>query len=125
MNFHRRQGNKTRERSALGSFFDSDVDFLQLDDEDIADLVVDHLQDSSSWLTRRLIGDANFAHDLLRYTEALCEGRSKNSTDLSWGCEHGRLFPLRLAGSQLEARGREDFTWTFSGRRSDSSTADP
>jgi hypothetical protein len=99
-------------------FFDPEIDFLQLDDEDIADLVVEHLQDSSSWLARRLIGDANFVHALLQYTEALCEGPwrgwLKNSTDLFWGCENGRLFPLRLAGSQLEARGREDFTLTFS-----------
>jgi hypothetical protein len=99
-------------------FFDPEVDFLQLGDEDVADLVVEHLQDSSSWLARRLIGDANFVYHLIRYTELLCDGPwrgwLKNSTDLFWGCEQGRLFPLRLAGDQLEARGKEDFTLTFS-----------
>jgi hypothetical protein len=90
-------------------FFDARVEFLQLDDDDIADLVVEHLSDSSSWLARAVISDQEFAADLLRRTEEVCAGAwggwFKNSTDFFWGCDKGRLFPLRLAGGRLCASG--------------------
>jgi hypothetical protein len=93
-------------------YFDPDIAFLQIDDEDVADLVVDHLQDRSSWLARNLFGKRGFAQGLLSSVDDLAngpwEGWFKNSTDLFWGSDRGRLFPLRVVGPRLEARGMED-----------------
>jgi len=94
-------------------FFDARVDFLQLDDDDIADLVVEHLSDNSSWLAREVISDQDFAANLLRRTEEVCAGPwggwFKNSTDFFWGSDKGRLFPLRLAGGCLRAGEAENY----------------
>jgi hypothetical protein len=94
-------------------FFDAKVDFLQLDDDDIADLVVEHLSDNSSWLARELISDQDFAADLLRRTEEVCAGAwgrwFKNSTDFFWGSDKGRLFPLRLVDGCLRAEEAENY----------------
>jgi hypothetical protein len=98
-------------------FFDAKVEFLQLDDEDIADLVVEHLSDNSSWLARVLISDQEFAADLLRRTDEVCAGPwggwFKNSTDFFWGSDKGRLFPLRLAGGCLCAGEAEGFVLPY------------
>lgn len=98
-------------------YFDPDVAFLQIDDEDVADLVVDHLQDKSSWLVRNLFGKGGFAQGLLSSIDDLAngpwEGWLKNSTDLFWGSDRGRLFPLRVEGRRLEARGTEDCSIEF------------
>jgi hypothetical protein len=94
-------------------FFDARVDLLQLDDDDIADLVVEHLSDNSSWLARELISDQEFAANLLRRTEEVCAspwgGWFKHSTDFFWGSDKGRLFPLRLAGRCLRASKTENY----------------
>ncbi|ANL76424.1 hypothetical protein AMC83_PE01017 (plasmid) [Rhizobium phaseoli] len=99
-------------------YFDPDIDFLQIDDEDIADLVVEHLRDKSSWLARNLFGEGGFVQCLLSSTEALADshwqGWLKNTTDLFWGNDRGRLFPLQLTDFRLEARGAEDFSLEFS-----------
>ncbi|NTH65933.1 hypothetical protein G6L33_18920 [Agrobacterium rhizogenes] len=109
---------KSANRCLWNQFFDPDIDFLQIDDEDVADLVAEHLRDGSSWLARRLFDGGDFVQNLIRHTEALSDGPwrgwFKNSTDLFWGNENGRLIPLRLAGSQLEARGVENFALKFS-----------
>ncbi|NTI30509.1 hypothetical protein [Rhizobium rhizogenes] len=109
---------KCANRCLWNQFFDPVIDFLQIDDEDVADLVAEHLKDGSSWLARRLFNDGDFAQNLIRHTEALSEGPwcgwFKNSTDLFWGNESGRLIPLRLVSSQLEARGAENFVLRFS-----------
>ncbi|ENN85577.1 hypothetical protein RHSP_06628 [Rhizobium freirei PRF 81] len=98
-------------------YFDPDIDFLQIDDEDVADLVVEHLQDKLSWLARNLFEKTGFLQSVLSSIEALAggnwQGWLKNTTDLFWGSDRGRLFPLRLAGSRLEARGSEDFSLEF------------
>ncbi|MBX5154006.1 hypothetical protein HJB78_23990 [Rhizobium lentis] len=98
-------------------YFDPGIDFLQIDDEDVANLVVDHLQDKSSWLARHLFGKGRFVPCLLSSTKALADshwqGWLKNTTDLFWGSDRGHLFPLRLNGSRLEARGAEDFSLEF------------
>ena len=39
--------------------------FLQIDDEDIADLVVDHLSDDNSWLRTRLLEHPTLAFDIV------------------------------------------------------------
>ncbi len=98
-------------------YFDPAVDFLQIDDEDVADLVVEHLKDKSSWLTRNLFEKKGFVQCLLSSIEALAGGRwqgwLKNTTDLFWGSDCGRLFPLRVTGCRLQARGAEDFSLEF------------
>ncbi|RUM20067.1 hypothetical protein EFQ99_30430 [Rhizobium vallis] len=98
-------------------YFDPGIDFLQIDDDDVADLVVEHLLDKSSWLARNLFGKGGFVPCLLSATEALADGHwqgwFKNTTDLFWGSDHGHLFPLRLADSRLEARGVEGFSLEF------------
>lgn len=103
--------------SLWGRFFDPGIDFLQIDDEDVADLVAEHLRDGSSWLSRHLFTREGFVQSLLSGIEALSDGSwrgwLKNSTDLFWGCERGRLFPLRLSGSRLDAIGVEDFSISF------------
>lgn len=98
-------------------FFDPEIDFLQVDDEDIADLVAEHLRDETSWLSRHLFDGRKFVQNLLSHVDALADGPwrgwLKNSTDLFWGSEGGRLFSLQLSGSRLEAKGAEDFSVSY------------
>lgn len=108
---------KQANASLWGRYFDPKIDFLQIDDEDVADLVVEHLQDRSSWLARKLFREAEFFQCLSSSIEALADGPwqgwLKNTTDLFWGSDRGRLFPLRLTGSRLAARGAEQFSLEF------------
>ncbi len=108
---------KRANASLWQQYFDPDINFLQIDDDDVADLVVAHLRDNSSWLVRNLFGSRGFAQDLLSTIEALADGPwqgwLKNTTDLFWGSDRGRLFPLRVRGCRLEARGAEDFSLEF------------
>ena len=108
---------KQANASLWNRYFDPGIDFLQIDDEDVADLVVEHLQDESSWLARNLFGMSGFVQCLLSSTEALADshwqGWFKNTTDLFWGSDRGHLFPLRLADSRLEAKGAEHFALEF------------
>ncbi len=108
---------KRANASLWNRYFDPDIDFLQIDDEDVADLVIEHLQDKSSWLARNLFREGGLVQCLLSCTEALANGPwlgwLKNTTDLFWGNDRGRLFPLRIAGSRLEARGAENFRLEF------------
>ncbi|AVA25770.1 hypothetical protein NXC24_PC01336 (plasmid) [Rhizobium sp. NXC24] len=99
-------------------YFDSQIDFLQLDDHDVSDLVRDHLSDEQSWLRARLIEDISFARRLLdgidRLADTAWRGWLKNSTHFFWGCIDGRLFPLWLDDAVLRPRGTEDFHVEFS-----------
>ncbi|MBW9064627.1 hypothetical protein JNB71_14990 [Rhizobium herbae] len=99
-------------------YFDSRIDFLQLDDGDVADLVRDHLCDGRSWLRNRLIEDQAFAARLLlridRLAETAWRGWLKNSTHFFWGCIDGRLIPLWLDGAVLQSNGAEDIRVEFS-----------
>ncbi|SCB61546.1 hypothetical protein GA0061105_11962 [Rhizobium aethiopicum] len=99
-------------------YFDSQVDFLQLDDSDVADLVADHLSDDRSWLRTSLVEDTAFAMRLLVCIDQLADtawrGWLKNSTHFFWGCIEGRLFPLWLDGAVLRSKGAEDIRVKFS-----------
>nr|WP_237352779.1 hypothetical protein [Rhizobium leguminosarum] len=99
-------------------YFDSRIDFLQLDDSDVADLVADHLSDDQSWLRTRLIEDSAFAGRLLLCIDQLADtawrGWLKNSTHFFWGCVEGRLFPLCLEGAVLRSKGADDIRVEFS-----------
>ncbi|AGS26463.1 hypothetical protein [Rhizobium etli] len=99
-------------------YFDSEVDFLQLDDSDVADLVADHLSDGLSWLRASLIDDRAFAMRLIHCVDLLADtpwrGWLKNSTHFFWGCTEGRLFPLWLDGRVLRSKSTEDVRVEFS-----------
>ncbi|MBB2830409.1 UNVERIFIED_ORG: hypothetical protein GGD51_000510 [Rhizobium esperanzae] len=99
-------------------YFDSQIDFLQLDDSDVGDLVADHLADEQSWLRTRLIEDKQFAMRMLSRIDQLAEtawrGWLKNSTHFFWGCIDGRLVPLWLDGAVLQSHASDDIRVEFS-----------
>ncbi|MCA1409354.1 hypothetical protein I6F26_34190 [Ensifer sp. IC3342] len=79
--------------------------FLQIDDEDIADLVADHISDETSWLRARLLGDSTLASCILAELDKLAAGPwcgwLTRSTDFFWFYENGRRLPLRLVAGEL------------------------
>jgi hypothetical protein len=79
--------------------------FLQFDDIDVADLVVDHFEDKASWMSTCFAGDRLFAENILRAIEKLNAGPwvgwIRQTTDFFWGLEDGRIFPLHLQGGVL------------------------
>ncbi|WP_214476775.1 hypothetical protein [Mesorhizobium sp. dw_380] len=79
--------------------------FLQIDDEDIADLVADHLSDEDSWLRARLLEDPNFASNILAGLDKLAAGPWSGwltrGTDFFWFYENGKRLPLRLIAGEL------------------------
>ncbi|TIT27870.1 MAG: hypothetical protein E5W86_07890, partial [Mesorhizobium sp.] len=54
--------------------FGSRFTFLQIDDEDIADLVADHLSEKNSWLRTRLLEDPRLALNMLAEIDRLADG---------------------------------------------------
>ena len=79
--------------------------FLQIDDEDVADLVVDHLSDANSWLRMRLLEDPKFASNILAGLDGLASGPWSGwlarGTDFFWFYENGKRLPLRLVAGEL------------------------
>lgn len=79
--------------------------FLQLDDEDGADLVADHLLDGSSWLRTRLFENPQVASSILETIDELAEGPwagwFTRGTDFFWAYENGKRVALRLDGQDL------------------------
>ncbi|QND66612.1 hypothetical protein HB777_23630 [Mesorhizobium loti] len=79
--------------------------FLQIDDEDIADLVADHLSDADSWLRMRLLEDPKFASSILAGLDGLASGPWSGwlprGTDFFWLYENGKRLPLRLVAGEL------------------------
>jgi hypothetical protein len=79
--------------------------FLQIDDEDIADLVADHLSDEDSWLRARLLEDPNFAFNIVAGLDRLAAGPWSGwltrGTDFFWFYENGKRLPLRLVSGEL------------------------
>ena len=85
--------------------FGNNCAFLQIDDEDVADLVVDHLSDETSWLHRRLLGNPKVASGILEGIDHLAAGPwagwLARGTDFFWFYENGKRMPLRLSGEDL------------------------
>ncbi|RUT98632.1 hypothetical protein EOD23_26595 [Mesorhizobium sp. USDA-HM6] len=85
--------------------FGGDFAFLQIDDEDIADLVAEHLSDEESWLRMRLLEDPKFAPNILAELDRLAAGPwgcwLARSTDFFWFYENGKRAPLRLMAGEL------------------------
>lgn len=83
----------------------SDNKLLQLDDFDVADLIADHLEDTSSWLSAHLCTGTQIGKILIENIADLDAGPWKGwvrtTTDLFFGLLGGKLVPLRLRGSTL------------------------
>lgn len=79
--------------------------FLQIDDEDVADLVADHLSDTDSWLRAWLLEDPKFASNILVGLDRLAAGPWSGwlarGTDFFWFYENGKRLPLRLVAGEL------------------------
>lgn len=80
--------------------FPLSLGLLQFDDIDVADLVAEHLEDPTSWLSSRFASDGLFAERILRAIDRLnigpWRGWVRQTTDFFWGLENGRIFPLHL-----------------------------
>ncbi|MDW9358569.1 hypothetical protein [Sinorhizobium meliloti] len=91
---------KTANQVLWQGYFTSKLRFLQIDDLDVADLVVLHLRDRSSWLSVTLFGPGGFAKSLSTHLKSFnCgqwSGWAKTTTDFFWHFSGGRIFPLRL-----------------------------
>ncbi|MER9442243.1 hypothetical protein NKI79_12600 [Mesorhizobium sp. M0340] len=85
--------------------FGSSFAFLQIDDEDVADLVADHLSDAGSWLRTRLLEHPKIASNILAGLDGLAAGPWSGwlarGTDFFWFYENGKRLPLRLVGGDL------------------------
>ncbi|MER9070655.1 hypothetical protein NKH84_29650 [Mesorhizobium sp. M0902] len=91
---------KAANQSLWHRFFASNLQLLQIDDLDVADLVAQHLRDPSSWLSSTLFGAGSFAKSLLTHFKSVDCGQwggwAKTTTDFFWHLSGGRIFPLRL-----------------------------
>ncbi|WP_341487105.1 hypothetical protein [Pararhizobium sp. A13] len=109
---------KNANRCLWDHYFKGCADFLQLDDDDVADLVIAHLCDEQSWLRLRLIEDRTLASEVLASIDQLAgtawRGWLKNSTHFFWGCDDGKLFPLWLDGAFLRASTQAKLVIPFS-----------
>ncbi|RWE31581.1 hypothetical protein [Mesorhizobium sp.] len=96
---------KAANLSLWPKLFGSSIAFLQVDDEDVADLVADHLSDEDSWLRTRLIEEPNLASDILTEIDRLAtspwSGWLARGTDFFWLYENGKRLPLRLRAGEL------------------------
>jgi hypothetical protein len=96
---------RSANRALWPKMFSSDITMLQIDDEDIADLVADHLSDESSWLRRRLFKQRHLAEQIVAEVEGLeagpWAGWLGRGTDFFWHYDKGRRRPLRLSNGNL------------------------
>jgi len=85
--------------------FGGNVALLQIDDEDIADLVADHLSDDDSWLRTRLLEHPTLASNIVAGLDRLAAGPwggwLTRGTDFFWFYENGKRLPLRLIAGNL------------------------
>ena len=99
------QALKAANRALWPKMFGHGCSFLQIDDEDIADLCIQHLLDRSSWLRAMLFGDTALAAQVLVEIDALAygpwHGLLTRSTDFFWQYIAGKRMPLRLVGQGL------------------------
>lgn len=99
------QALKAANLSLWPQLFGDHFAFLQLDDEDVADLMVDHLSDGVSWVRTRLFENPRLVSILLEVTDQLAAspwaGWFTRGTDFFWSYENGKRVPLRLEGQEL------------------------
>ena len=86
--------------------FGAQMNFLQLDDRDVIDLVCDHLRDDNSWLATSLFGDPNLISVFLDAANELTKspwgGWFSLTTDFFWRLHDGRLRPLKVRDGVLK-----------------------
>lgn len=96
---------KSANRTLWRKFFGTQVNFLQMDESDMAELVREHLEDEGSWLSRcfierpELIGSFIFA-----VREVDCSpwaGWFKFNTDFFWMVRDGQMKRLELENGVL------------------------
>lgn len=96
---------KAANRMLWPKLFGGNVAFLQIDDEDIADLVADHLWDNDSWLRTRLFEHPTLASNIVAGLDRLAAGPwggwLTRGTDFFWFYENGKRLPLRLIAGDL------------------------
>lgn len=99
------QAIKAANRALWPKVFGRRFSFLQIDDEDIADLCIEHLRDPRSWLSTMLVGDGPLAGALLLEIDALeggpWHGLLTRSTDFFWHYNDNKRLPLRLVDGRL------------------------
>jgi len=99
------QALKAANRALWPKIFGQRFSFLQIDDEDIADLCIEHLRDARSWLSTMLFGDGRLAGALLLEIDALeggpWHGLLTRSTDYFWHYHDNKRLPLRLVDGRL------------------------
>lgn len=97
--------------------FPPSLDLLQFDDIDVADLVADHLEDPTSWLSSHLMSGTPFVETILRELNKLnfgpWSGWIRQTTDFFWGLEEGRLLPLHFSQGILSAGSSRAFDVQF------------
>lgn len=85
--------------------FGQRLNFLQIDDTDVAELTATHLMDGSSWLGAEFFGASGMVQAFLRAANALAGdiwGKwFRRTTDFFWLIVGGRLRPLRLIDDRL------------------------
>jgi hypothetical protein len=90
---------------------------LQLDDFDLADLIADHLDSPSSWLTSAFFADGGARH-MLQAIEDLDDGPwrgwIRRSTDFFWHVGRDRIQPLRLEDDFLRSASSVRVSMEFS-----------
>jgi len=108
---------KAANQAIWDRWFPSNINFLQIDDIDIADVVASHLDDADSWLSRCYVGDGAFASRLLAELDILNKGPwrgwIRRTSDLFWGLDRGRIVPLRLHSGVLLSDDQSDLSIEF------------
>lgn len=108
---------KAANQSLWRAKFGTPVNFLQLDDLDIADLLADHLEDAQSWMSKHFIGDGATARIILDAIDTLnagvWRGWIRRTTDFFWRVNAGRVTPLHLHDRTLKSKGPSNFQIPF------------
>ncbi len=96
---------KTANQYLWSYCFGSQTRYLQLDDADAALLLLDHLLDPTSWLSRHFFDAphmvAAFMHEVRKLDHGPWAGWFKFGTDFFWWIRGGRITRLKLENHRL------------------------
>ncbi|WP_247221458.1 hypothetical protein [Shinella oryzae] len=97
--------------------FSQSIRLLQLDDFDVADLIADHLEDPTSWISSQFIGNRTIANSILTALDDLQAGPwagwIRRTTDFFWRISENRVTPLHLKGDALISDNAPTFSVRF------------
>ncbi|OCJ66567.1 hypothetical protein A6U97_26045 [Agrobacterium tumefaciens] len=99
------------------SHFGNSENLLQIDDFDVADLIADHLDDPTSWLSEFFNAEAHtplLPNAMDRLNAGPWRGWVRRTTDYFWYVGPDRVLPLVLDGGYLKGVARPDITVKFS-----------